>query len=118
MDIPFYYSIWNAVAYLTTLVVMTFAVGFFLYVFMEQPCALLISAVMKKVLGGKKKSVSLKKHPSRIVREMKHHPSHGAGIVDMEPSHSHSSSGSESESEDDLSDVSDTDNDEVETEKF
>ena len=111
-DIPFYYSIWNAVAYLTTLIVVTFAFAFVLYVFMEQPTALLISAVMKRLMGGKMvpKRVSLKKHPSRIVREMKHHPSAGAGFVDVEPSQS-SQSHSETESESDLDDRTEIEDD-------
>merc|ERR1712154_119777 len=78
-DIPFYYSIWNAMMYLAGMVVVTFFLVFFLYVFMEQPISLFISAGMKKLLGGlgkdqagKKTSTSLRRQPSRIVREMKH----------------------------------------------
>merc|ERR1719242_2359882 len=106
-DTPFYYSIWNAMMYLAGMVTVTFMLVFFLYFFMEQPISLFISAVMKKLLSGAgqaPKTVSLKRQPSRIVREMKHHPSAGAGFVDVEESHSSTESATDSEIDDETDD--------------
>jgi len=106
MDIPMYYSIWNAVAYLAVMLCVTMGFTMLLYVFMEQPISLLISAGMKRLLGGamrKQKTVSLQRQSSRILTEIEHHPSHGIGIDDVEPS----LSGSESDSRSGLDDYDD-----------
>ena len=84
-DIPLYNSIWSATANICTFVTVTAVFSFFLYVFMEQPLALFISSGVRRILG-KPKRMKLKRTQSELLRVVKHHPSTGAGTVDMEPS--------------------------------
>ena len=109
VDIPMYYAVWQAIMYLCGLVVVVAACSFVLYIFMEQPMALLISAVMKRVLGGRTvpKRMSLQRAPSRLIHEMKHHPSTGTGSIDVEPSPSHSDSDSDINDETDSEEEAD-----------
>lgn len=102
LDIPWYYSIWSGTAHICTMIAVTAGFSFILYVFMEQPISLFISAAFKRILGRGSKPKPLSRTTSKILREMKHHPSHGAGFADVE---THGDSSSEDESDSDLDDL-------------